>query len=256
VRRAACTLSLLALLVAACATTPPAPPAARSAFSALSGPDPSPFSLAAAGAILPVGWKPVRLMRLKRLTEFRLVEDDGGTAMLADANASASGLQYETSADLREFPWLKWRWKVPKSIENANNTLHHVEDSPARVIVTFEGSREDLPAFEQMNYDLALAITGNRMPYATLMYVWENTLPEGAIISHHMTSRVKMVVAGNTPGKPGAWHDEMHNVLEDYRRAFGEEPPRVKTVGIMSDSDNTGAHVTAYFGDIRFLRGK
>ncbi len=251
-RRAAFTLSFLAVLVAACATTPPAPPVARPAFS---GPDPTPFSRAAAGEALPAGWKPVRLMRLKRPTQFRLVEEDGGIAMLADADASASGLQYETSADLREYPWLKWRWKIPTLIENSNNSLHRVEDSPARVVVTFEGGREDLPAFEQMNYDLALAITGNRMPFATLMYVWDNRLPEGAVISHHMTSRVKMVVAGGGP-KLGAWHDEIHNVLDDYRRAFGEEPPRVKTVGIMSDSDNTGAHVTAYFGDIRFLRGK
>jgi len=253
VRRAAYTLSLLGLLAAACATLPTSAPPP---VSAPSGPDPTPFSQAATGEVLPPGWKPVRLMRLKRLTQYRLVEEDGGVAMLADADASASGLQFATSADLREYPWLKWRWKVPKLIENANNTLAHVEDSPARVVVTFEGGREDLPAFEQMNYDLALAITGNRMPYATLMYVWENRLPEGAVISHHMTSRVKMVVAGSAPGELGMWHEEMHNVLDDYRRAFGEEPPRVKTVGIMSDSDNTGAHVTAYFGDIRFLRGK
>jgi hypothetical protein len=195
-------------------------------------------------------------MRLKRSTEFRLVEDEGGVAMLATADASASGLQFDTSANPREYPWLEWRWKIPQLIANANNTLAHVEDSPARVIVTFEGGREDLPAFEQINYDLALAITGNRMPYATLMYVWENRLPEGAIVTHHMTSRVKMVVAGSGTDNLGVWHDERHNVLEDYRRAFGEEPPRIKSVGIMSDSDNTGAHVCAYFGDIRFLRQK
>jgi hypothetical protein len=94
------------------------------------------------------------------------------------------------------------------------------------------------------------------MPYATLMYVWENRLPAGTVISHHMTSRVKMVLVGSGSPKLGVWHQEVHNVLDDYRRAFGEEPPRVKTVGIMIDSDNTGAHVTAYFGDIRFLRMK
>jgi len=42
------------------------------------------------------------------------------------------------------------------------------------------------------------------------------------------------------------------NVLEDYRRAFGEEPPRVRSVGIMSDSDNTGERTVAYYGDISF----
>jgi len=44
------------------------------------------------------------------------------------------------------------------------------------------------------------------------------------------------------------------NVLEDYRRAFGEEPPRIRAVAVMSDSDNTGARTVAWYGDIRFGR--
>ena len=235
--------ALLFLMVAGCATTTPGP--SRSAA------DPAPFSLARPGETL-TSWLPYRLMRLKRMTEYALVDYGGTTVMKAIANASASGLRHAVSVDLTSMPWLQWRWKVPQIIEGANNTEAHVEDSPARVIVTFEGGRDQLPPEEQMNYDLALALTGNKMPYATLMYIWENRLPEGTIITHHMTSRVKMVVAGSGKRDVGVWHDERHNVLADYRRAFGEDPPRVASVGIMSDSDNTGASVTAYFGDIRF----
>ena len=99
--------------------------------------------------------------------------------------------------DLHEYPWLTWKWKVPGLNEKADNTLAHVEDSPARVIVVFEGGRDRLPAAEQINYDLAKAIGGNELPYATLMYIWENRLPEGAIITHHFTTRIKMIVAGS-----------------------------------------------------------
>jgi hypothetical protein len=105
-----------------------------------------------------------------------------------------------------------------------------------------------------MNFDLAKAMSGNDLPYATLMYIWENRLPEGAVIAHHFTSRIKMIVAGSGQNDLGAWHEERVNVLEDYRRAFGEEPPRIRAVGIMSDSDNTGARTVAWFGDIRFGR--
>ena len=241
------TATLLLMLVAGCATTPRTPSRSEA--------DPAPFSTARLGEA-PSGWLPVRLMRLKKMTEYMLVDYGGTTVMKAIANASASGLRHAVTVDLKNHPWLQWRWKVPQLIEGANNTQSHVEDSPARVIVTFEGGREQLPPDEQMNYDLALAMTGNRLPYATLMYIWENRLPEGTIITHHMTSRVKMVVAGSGSRDLNRWHDERHNVLADYRRAFGEEPPRVASVGIMSDSDNTGASVTAYFGDIRFLRGQ
>ena len=231
------------MIVAGCATVPQTTPTADA--------DSLAFSLARPGDTL-TGWLPVRLMRLKKMTEYMLVDYDGRTVMKAIANASASGLRHVVSVDLNSLPWLQWTWKIPQLIEAANNTESHVEDSPARVIVTFEGGREQLPPEEQMNYDLALAMTGNRMPYATLMYIWENRLPEGTIITHHMTSRVKMVVAGSGTRDLNVWHAERHNVLADYRRAFGEDPPRVASVGIMSDSDNTGASVTAYFGDIRF----
>jgi hypothetical protein len=63
-----------------------------------------------------------------------------------------------------------------------------------------------------------------------------------------------MVVAGSGQKDLGRWHEERVNLLEDYRRAFGEEPPRVKSVGVMTDSDNTGTRAEAYYGDIRFQR--
>ena len=234
--------ALLLLLVAGCATTPGTTPRSES--------DPVAFSLARPGEAL-TGWLPYRLMRLKKMTEYVLVDYGGTTVVKAIANASASGLKHAVSVDPKAMPWLQWRWKVPQIIEAANNNEQQVEDVPARVIVTFEGGRDQLPPEEQLNYDMALAMTGNRLPYATLMYIYESRLPEGTIITHHMTSRVKMVAAGG--GRQlGVWHDERRNLLADYRRAFGEDPPRVASVGIMSDSDNTGASVTAYFGDIRF----
>ncbi len=244
---------LTALLAAACAgvpppTTPvaPAPAAARH--------DPAPFSTAAALDILPPGWKPYRLARFKKPTLYQLVPLNGTVAMRAQADASASGLQYDLSVDLHEYPLLTWHWKVPELIGGANNTLQQVEDSPARVIVTFEGGREKLPDAEQINYDLAKAMTGNELPYATIMYIWENNLPEGSVIDHHFSTRVKMIVAGSGRKDIDRWHEERMNVLEDYRRAFGEEPPRVRAVGIMSDSDNTGGRAVAYYGDIRFAK--
>ena len=40
---------------------------------------------------------------------------------------------------------------------------------------------------------------------------------------------------------------------EDYRRAFGEDPPRIGAVAIMTDTDNTGEEAVAWYGAIRFL---
>lgn len=238
------------LLAAGCASVPgPAPVA-----SVPAGPDPTPFSTAVATGPLPAGWRPFRLTRFKKPTQYHLAAIGGRVAMRATADASASGLHFDTVADLHEFPWLTWSWMVPELNGKADNTLAHVEDSPARVIVVFEGGRDELPPDEQVNFDLARAMGGNDLPFATLMYIWENRLPVGSVIPHHFTSRIKMIVAASGREEAGAWQSERVNVLEDYRRAFGEEPPRVRAIGIMSDSDNTGAHSVAWYGDIRFER--
>jgi hypothetical protein len=44
------------------------------------------------------------------------------------------------------------------------------------------------------------------------------------------------------------------NVYDDYQRVFGEEPGRITAIGIMTDTDNTGANVHACYGDIVFQR--
>lgn len=240
---------LLAALLAACASAPER----RSILASWPALFPSLFSVATWHDGLPEGWKPYRLFRFKPLTRFEPARDGDTPVVHAKAVNSASGIEHPVNIDLYAYPVAEWRWKVPKLIDNADNTSPAVADAPARVIFTFEGGRDRLPAHEQLNYDLAKALTGNVLPYATLMYIWESDRKEGEIITHYNTSRVKMVIAGNASRDLGRWHDVKFNVLEDYRRAFGEEPPRLKSVGIMSDSDNTGSSVEAYFGDIRFL---
>jgi hypothetical protein len=36
-------------------------------------------------------------------------------------------------------------------------------------------------------------------------------------------------------------------------RPFGEEPGRLLAVGVLTDTDNTGGHAEAWYGDIRFV---
>jgi hypothetical protein len=38
--------------------------------------------------------------------------------------------------------------------------------------------------------------------------------------------------------------------VADYRDAFGETPPRIVGVAIMSDADNTGERATAWYRDL------
>ena len=121
-----------------------------------------------------------------------------------------------------------------------------------RIVISFNGDIEKLPLGERLFFDNMRLLTGRQMPYATLMYIWENRVPVGAVIPNRHTSRVKMIVAASGPRGLGRWQRVTRNVAEDYRRAFGEEPGTITGVGIMTDTDNTGAVAQAYYGDIAF----
>jgi len=55
--------------------------------------------------------------------------------------------------------------------------------------------------------------------------------------------------------KLGTWQSVTRNVIEDYRRAFGEEPGTIISVGILTETDVADREMEAYYGDITFRRG-
>jgi len=84
-------------------------------------------------------------------------------------------------------------------------------------------------------------------------YIWANRLPRGAFLPNAYTGNAVMVAVESGDGNAGRWIDEERDLAEDYRRAFGEDPPRIGAVAIMTDTDNTGEEAVAWYGAIRFL---
>ena len=78
--------------------------------------------------------------------------------------------------------------------------------------------------------------------------------PHSTVIPNRFTTRIKMVVAESGRDKLGRWQEQTRDVYADFRRAFGERPGRIVGIGIMTDTDNTGDNVHAYYGDITFQR--
>ena len=49
------------------------------------------------------------------------------------------------------------------------------------------------------------------------------------------------------------WVNEERNIYEDFRKFFGEEPPLLGAVALMTDTDNTGEEAVAWYGDITLV---
>ncbi len=213
----------------------------------------APFSSARPGTVLPPGWELFRIAPHKSPTLYRFVEDLGVVVLHAHAEAAASGIVAPVRFDINASPILQWRWKVAQLIDDADNAVASREDSPVRIILNFDGDRAKLSLRDKASSAIAKRISGRGLPYAELMYIWSNRAPVGTVIENPHTHRIEMVVATSGSANVGQWVTVRRNVVDDFRRAFNELPGLLTDVGVLTDTDNTGATVDAWYGDIRFL---
>ena len=211
------------------------------------------FSANEPGASLPDGWKPLTFKKIPKLTTYELVKDGTQVVVKAVSDSSASGLTKEVRIDPKEFSIVRWRWKVENLLQKSDATRKDGDDYPARLYITFEYDPDKVSFGKKLKYKAGQALFGD-IPIGAISYVWETKAPVGAIIDNAYTDFVKMVVVESGPGQVGRWVDESRNIYEDYKKAFGEEPPVINGIAIMSDTDNTKERAVAYYGDIEFLK--
>jgi hypothetical protein len=211
------------------------------------------FSASQVGTSLPDGWKPLTFTKIPSHTSYEVVKDGGVTIVKAVSKASASGLIKSVVIDPKEFPIVRWRWKIDNVLQRSDVALKEGDDFPARLYITFEYDPDKVSFGKKLKFKAGQALFGD-IPIAALNYIWETKTPVGTIVENAYTDFAKMVIVESGTQKVGMWIDEERNIYEDYKQAFGEEPPMINGVAIMSDTDNTKEQVTAYYGDIVFQK--
>ena len=233
-------LVTVAAFAAGCATKPGPKgevPARLAAFSALKPGDP-----------IPPEWRDWTLSRFKPKSRYALVDDEGATVLEGEARRSASGLLHAIDLDPREWPIFSWRWKVMDLAPSESSP----DDSPARIMVSFAGDYRKLPFGDRLFYDEFRFFTGQQLPYAGLMYVWGSHTPRGGVVHNGYTSRIKIIAVESGTEQLGTWREETRDIEADYRRLFGEEPGRIVSVGIMTETDVSDRELESYYGDVEF----
>jgi len=213
------------------------------------------FSQAQPGGPLPDGWTPLTFRGIDRHTRYALVRDDErGTVVEAAADASASGLVRKLDLDPKAWPALAWSWKVERPVAKGDVTRKSGDDYAARVYVTFRVPPERLSPFERMTRTAARAMFGDGVPDAGLAYIWDARAPVGTIVPNPYTDRVRMIVVESGSARAGRWLAYERDIAADYRAAFGQEAPPVSGIAIMTDTDNTGESLRAWYGDVALSR--
>lgn len=224
-------IALLLLGLTACSSTPSSLERASSEVSAFHG------------------WQHMPLPG-KTATAYLPVHVAGREAMEVQALSSASLLRRKLGIAPEDLGQIRFSWRVPVLMLTADLARRDRADSVVRVVLSFEGDRSSLSARDHMLSELLQLMTGEPLPYATLMYVWCPTRETGSVITNPRTARIRKLVVESGPTRLNQWLDYERDIRADYRRVFGEEPGRLIGVAIMTDSDNTQSQARAWYGPV------
>jgi hypothetical protein len=166
-------------------------------------------------------------------TRYTAVQKDNLPSIMAESKGSASGLFFKIAYKPEAYPILQWSWQIEHVLEAGDARFKKGDDYAARIYVVFP----------------SLFFWRTK----ALNYIWANTLPKGEMLANAYTENAVMIAVQSGNQQAGQWQSEKRNIIDDYRQAFGESPPEVGAIAIMTDTDNTGEHVRAWYGPISIM---
>lgn len=178
------------------------------------------------------GWKEETIWGVKK-TSYSFVKENGKSVLMGKSVNAASGLLHKATIDPKSHPVIRWSWKIDHTVKKGNERTKEGHDFAARLYVVFpRGLFSRTRAIE---------------------YVWGNVMTKGESLRSPYSNNAVMIAVNSGNDQAGKWVTNRRNYADDYRTAFGEEPPKVGAIAILTDSDNTGESAVGYFGDIDVL---
>jgi Protein of unknown function (DUF3047) len=246
--------SLLCLfLTGACAQALAASPAAFSNASAGASTNTS-ANIAATPA--PAPWKVVGLPEryAKPVSQFDLAEIDGVRVLRVKADQSWGSLAHPSSEIVKPETRLRWRWRLDQPLAKSDLRTKATDDGALKVCLSFDMPAEHIPAGERTLIRLVQFFTKEKIPTATLCYLWGGKEAIGYEQASLITNRVRFVVLANESTPTKSWQSVTRNIHADFLKAFGHETqavPALSAIIIGADADNTSGSSLGYMGDVQ-----
>jgi hypothetical protein len=197
---------------------------------------------------------PVQAKTAVPVTRFDITPIDGQRVLRVQTDGSYGNLVHALAGvSLADKTQLRWRWRLDKPLLNADLRQRRGDDLPLKVCLLFDLPTAKLGFVDRSVLSLARSVSGEKLPTATLCYVWDHLLPAGTLLNNAYTSRVRMLVLDSGEQRLGQWVSHQRDVAADFNRAFGRESdslPRLDGVLVGADSDNAGGQSLGYVGDV------
>lgn len=163
---------------------------------------------------------------------------------------------------------LQWRWRLDVPLRggrSAPDILRKAGDDAAlKVCVMFDHPLERVPLLDRTVLRIARTVSGERLPTATLCYVWDSVHAAGLQGPNPYTRRVRFIVLQGRSAPLQRWVRESRDPAQDFIDLFADElpaghqtpsseAPRIQAVLIGADSDNTGTQSLGWVSEVQML---
>src|SRR5881628_855631 len=167
--------------------------------------------------------------------DLAIVEDEGQHVLRLRSKDDSSTIAKDIKGkiNLKETPILEWAWKSTVLPTGGNSCRKATDDQAGQIFVVW-------PRFPEA---LRSRIIG---------YVWDTTQPVGTICKSEKTGTVTYVVVRSGPADLSKWVTEKRNVVEDFKKIYGEAPDDPSVLSLSTDSNDTSSMSEAMVGTIRF----
>jgi hypothetical protein len=175
---------------------------------------------------------------------YKIIIENGNKFLNVISSGNSIQIAKKIKWDIRAYPVLSWKWRAVILPNEANEDARGKNDSGASVYVIFQRSRIPFLSWEYQ-------------PINVIKYVWSTTLPIDKVVYKEKRKLGNTIYEGyffvieTGMENSGKWITEERNVLNDYKKVFGESPKYDPyLVAILSDSNDTKSSAKADYDDI------
>ena len=169
-------------------------------------------------------------------THFRIADEPtaGDRRVLVVETKHSSGFMIFRikGLDLQKFPRMRWRWRIIRRTNIPDGVDPEPDDQACVVYIT----------------------SGDMLNQQCVGYRWEHNTPVGLRrMVEYPSGLVSALCVRNRETPLGEWMVEEHNVLEDFKAAFGQEPAADFVITIGGNSQHSKSPTRVEIDYIEFL---
>src|ERR1019366_1853371 len=146
-----------------------------------------------------------------------------GNVLRLRSRDSSFALERAVDVDLAQFPLLNWEWKVTELPLGGDFRRSKTDDQAAQILLAFPDHR-------------------------IMSYIWDTSAPKDMLQKTSVLALlgVWVMVCRSGNSELNRWIWETRNVADDFQRAYGYRPSRVRGIRLQINSQHTGSSAESY----------